>query len=163
MSTPKFGFEPKYPNGLPRECLYCHGHDCPECDGTPNTREWEKEFDKKFVNNYAYGYTVDPNGQLVKDFIYQELQKARAGVRLSEHRERLALWNEAVEEGRRRERGFIKKLIDGNKVVYAPGDERFYPEAKDGEEKEHIDSCCNETIDEILQALDQSELDQPTV
>lgn len=74
-------------------------------------------------------------------------------ARLSEHKERLELWNEGVEEGRRRERGHIVKMIDGHKEVYGPGQERFYPEAKDGDEKDHIDSCCNETLDELLLAL----------
>ena len=77
-------------------------------------------------------------------------------TKIEEHKPRLELWNDAVEEGRRRERGFIMSLIDGRKVVYKEGDKRFYEDAKDGEEKDHIDSCCNETLDQILQSLKQT-------
>lgn len=52
--------------------------------------------------------------------LHHQLQKAREegemSARLSEHPERLALWNEAVEEGRRRERlpqlKMLQKLMD---------------------------------------------------
>ena len=59
---------------------------------------------------------------------------------------------EAVAEARR-ERLHILKVIDGYKEVYQENDERFYSEAKDGEEKEHIDSERNEVLDEIIKAL----------
>ena len=93
---------------------------------------------------------------LLDEIVTSTYLQAVETTTIEEHKPRLELWNEAVEEGRRRERGFITSLIDGRKVVYKEGDERFYEDAKDGEEKDHIDSCCNETLDEILQSLKQT-------
>lgn len=44
----------------------------------------------------------------------------------------------------------VEKLVDGHKEVYSKGDERFYKDYEDGREKDHIDSCCNETLDNVL-------------
>lgn len=49
----------------------------------------------------------------------------------------------------------IEEMIDGRKEVYREGDERFNPDAKDGDVKADVDSCCNETIDDILSILNQ--------
>jgi len=78
------------------------------------------------------------------------------------HRERLETWNDGEKEGRRRERRHILKVIDGHKEVYKKADKRIDSESKDGDEKGHIDSCCNETIDGILQALDTTNNNKET-
>ena len=40
------------------------------------------------------------------------------------------------------------ELLGGNKEVYTAGPDK-------GEEKDHVDSCCNETIDDIINQLKQ--------
>ena len=51
----------------------------------------------------------------------------------------------------------IRKEVDGNKEVYQLGDSKWdktkITEVDAGEEKDHLDSCCNETLDEILTYL----------
>ena len=49
----------------------------------------------------------------------------------------------------------VLKIVDGHKVVYQKGDERFDSEAEDGDEKDHIDSSENETLDEVIESLNK--------
>ena len=44
---------------------------------THNTREWEERFDERFIPNDGYIPTYIENGNDLKEFIHQELQKAR--------------------------------------------------------------------------------------
>ena len=47
----------------------------------------------------------------------------------------------------------VLEIVDGHKLVYRKGDERFSNKAKDGEEKDHIDSSENETLDDVMTSL----------
>lgn len=49
----------------------------------------------------------------------------------------------------------VREVVDGHKEVYTENDK--VEDYLIGEEKEHADSCCNETIDDILQALNTKE------
>lgn len=44
---------------------------------THNTRDWEERFDERFIPNDGNIPTYIENGNDLKDFIHQELQKAR--------------------------------------------------------------------------------------
>lgn len=44
---------------------------------SPNSREWEVRFDERFIPNDRDIPTYIENGNDLKDFIHQELQKAR--------------------------------------------------------------------------------------
>jgi len=63
--------------------------------------------------------------------------------------------NTVLEEERKQMLSTILKIVDGHKVVYQKGDERFDSEAEDGDEKDHIDSSENETLDEVLESLNK--------
>ena len=57
---------------------------------------------------------------------------------------------------RKEERERILSLIDGHKEVYQKGETRWdktVVSVEAGEEKDHLDSCCNEVIDEIIEAI----------
>lgn len=117
---------------------------------------WVKTADASWNEDNIKGYKqakedLRPWLQTAFDELEEKVREGVSGADVLEN------WNNGAEEGRRRERGFIVKLIDGNKQVYQLGeckwDKTRITEVDAGEEKAHLDSCCNETLDEILQTL----------
>lgn len=63
----------------------------------------------------------------------------------------------ALYEVRKEEREKILAIIDGHKEVYQKGetkwDKTVVTEVDAGQEKAHLDSCCNESIDGIIEDI----------
>ena len=87
---------------------------------------------------------------------HQELvEEETPGMHNLTSAEVLEKFNNGIEEGEQRMLRRVLKIVDGHKVVYQEGDERFDSEAKNGDEKDHIDSSENETLDEVLESLNK--------
>ncbi len=109
---------------------------------THNSREWEERFDERFIPNDGGIPTYIENGNDLKEFIHQELQKARHDW----------LQEEIVKLEGEKQNADFRLERDKQYTTY--------------ELSEYIQNCCADTgFNQALQTIMkryQSELDQPT-
>lgn len=80
------------------------------------------------------------------------MQKMYDAVEREEKLKMIKMVNELISQAVDRTVDEVLKVVDGHKEVYTKHDE-IPDDLKIGDEKEHADCCCNETLDDLISKL----------